>query len=83
MSDCLHQLLVAMRVSLIVTTVALLSRADGLGFEYGYSQENGREKLLSSSFGFPGTDQTFDYVVCLFHHRQLVRACPTNIANRL
>ena len=60
-----------------------MSGADGLGFGYGNSQENGREKLLSSSFGFPGTDQTFDYVVCLIHHRQFVCTYPTNIANRL
>ena len=42
---------------------AVLPTALGYGFGFGFTQQNGQERLLGSSFGFPGTDQTFDYVV--------------------
>lgn len=31
--------------------------------QFGYTIQNGRTRLLGSSFGFPGVNQTFDYVV--------------------
>ena len=43
--------------------VALLSRTQGLGFGFGYSQQDGHERLLGTSFGVPGNDRIFDYVV--------------------
>ena len=30
----------------------------------GYTQQNGRTRLLGSSFGVLGVNATFDYVVC-------------------
>ena len=32
----------------------------------GYVQSNGRTRLLGSSFGVPGVNTTFDYVVSMF-----------------
>lgn len=48
-----------------IGAAALLPKIHVLGSEFGYSQKNGQEKLLGSSFGFPGTSKTFDYVVSL------------------
>ena len=47
----------------VLNFVGFLGETRGQGFGFGYSQQNGNERLLGSSFGFPGTDQTFDYVV--------------------
>ena len=31
--------------------------------QHGYTRNNGRTRLYGSSFGTPGTDKSFDYVV--------------------
>ncbi|KAF2230133.1 hypothetical protein EV356DRAFT_352071 [Viridothelium virens] len=42
---------------------ALSKEVGGLGFGSGYTHQNGIGRLLGSSFGFPGTNVTIDYVV--------------------
>lgn len=42
------------------------AHARALDVESGSAQQNEERRLLGSSYGFPGTDQAFDYVVgCL------------------
>jgi hypothetical protein len=48
---------------LTAAVVALLPGTRSLAFGSGYYEHNGQERLLGSSFGFPGSDKTFDYVV--------------------
>ena len=46
-----------------ISAVLLLSETLVLGSGSVFEQPNGNERLLGSSFGFPGRDETFDYVV--------------------
>ena len=50
-------------VSVALEATALFPLVIGLGFGPRYSQQRGSERLRGSSFGFPGTDAKFDYVV--------------------
>ena len=44
-------------------SLALNARSAPLDFIQGYLQQASQTKLLGSSFGVPGVNQTFDYVV--------------------
>ena len=49
---------------LLSALVALLAQLDSvLGF--GYTQSNGKTRLVGASFGVPHFNRTFDYVVRL------------------
>ena len=48
---------------LICTCLAVSVHSAPLTFIPGYLQQDSQTKLLGSSFGVPGVDQTFDYVV--------------------
>ena len=48
---------------LICTGLAVSVHSAPLNSIPGYLQQDSQTKLLGSSFGVPGVDQTFDYVV--------------------
>ncbi|KAL8901139.1 MAG: hypothetical protein Q9207_005342, partial [Kuettlingeria erythrocarpa] len=50
-------------ISTFTVVACLLCKTLAQGFGPGFSQANGKTKLLASSFGDPGVEQTFDYVV--------------------
>ena len=45
-----------------------------LNFIQGYLQQSSQTKLLGSSFGVPGVNQTFDYVVRILLFNQWIQA---------
>ena len=49
---------------LLITTLVSSAHSAPLNFIQEYLQQAQQTKLLGSSFGLPGVDQTFDYVVC-------------------
>lgn len=48
----------------VCTSLVLSVHSAPLNFIQSYLQQASQTKLLGSSFGLPGIDQSFDYVVC-------------------
>ena len=48
---------------LLCTSLIFIVRSEPFTFIQKYLQQASQTKLLGSSFGVPGIDQTFDYVV--------------------
>ena len=59
----------------LFTILAWSLHSAPLTFIQGYLQQASQTKLLGSSFGAPGIDQTFDYVVCI----PLLQTSPPNL----